>query len=244
MSGVPMPRSPLPPALPPCPAATARLRLRRFCAADPRDSEALLAMHRDPRVRALLVDDHALDEPAVLRRFLLGLQRVYARHPGLGIWRADRRLPLDAAALAEAEASVRAGELDAVALDWLQQPAYAFCGWFNLMPMPHDPARVEIGCRLLPQAWGSGLALEGGSGLLLHAFEQLGLDAVWGVCHPQHRSVHAVLLTLGFAPLGVQAYDDVAAAAHFRIDRPAWQSSRRAPLRERQRQALRQLAAA
>lgn len=232
----PRPRTPYPGV----PAPTARLRLRRF---GPFDLEALQAMHRDPRVRECLVDDHPLDDDAVARRFLQGLQRVYAVHPGLGIWRADRRTPPCAEDLAAAEAAVAAGELDRDAANALLADTWAFCGWFNLMPMPHDPARVEIGCRLLPQAWGGGLALEGGGALLRHAFDTLALGEVWGVCHPQHRSVHAVLLTLGFAPQGVCAYDDVPQAAHFRLTRRDWQQAMQQPPRLRRRQAVQALQA-
>ena len=42
------------------------------------------------------------------------------------------------------------------------------------MPMAERPGEVEIGSRLLPLAWGGGLALEGGELLLDHAFERLG----------------------------------------------------------------------
>lgn len=223
------------------PAPTARLRLRRF---GPFDLAPLQAMHRNPRVRECLVDDHPLDDEAVARRFLQGLQRVYAAHPGLGIWCADRRTPACAEDLAAAEAAVSAGELDRDAAHALLADRWDFCGWFNLMPMPHDPARVEIGCRLLPQAWGGGLAIEGGEALLHHAFDTLALDEVWGVCHPQHRSVHAVLLTLGFAPQGVCAYDDVPQAAHFRLTRRGWQQAAALPARLRRRQALHAVATA
>jgi hypothetical protein len=52
---------------------TARLRLSQFV---PGDVPALQAMHREPRVRALLVDDHPLDHAAVASFFVARLQAV------------------------------------------------------------------------------------------------------------------------------------------------------------------------
>lgn len=187
---------------------TARLRLREF-AAD--DVPALVAMHREPRVRALLVDDYPLDQPVVARFFFERLKTIYREHEGLGIWWAERRDPRDA--------------------------RWRFCGWFNLMRMPDDPSRVEIGCRLLPEAWGTGLAVEGGEALLRHAFECLHLDAVWGICQPRHHAVRAVLRTLGFADRGVQPYDG-RPASHFSIDRAQWRCAAAQPRRERVRAAV------
>ena len=224
---------------PRCPASTPRLGLRCFTAAD---LPEVTALHRDPRVRTLLVDDHALEQPALARRFLQGLQAVYHRHPGLGIWRAERRRPADAAALAAAEAEVAAGELAPEALAWLRRGDAAFAGWFSLMPMSAQPGRVEIGCRLLPAAWGTGLVLEGGTALIDHAFGALALPELWAACHPEHRPVQAVLRTLGFEPAGHAAYEGRADAAHYRLGAPRWQALRTQPLRQRQRAAVRALA--
>jgi RimJ/RimL family protein N-acetyltransferase len=187
---------------------TARLRLREFVAGD---VPALQAMHREPRVRALLVDDYPLDHAAVAAFFVERLQTIYRAQEGLGIWHAERRD---------------------------DDGAWHFCGWFNLMRMPDDPSRVEIGCRLLPAAWGTGLAVEGGHALLRHAFERLRLAAVWGICRPQHHAVRAVLRTLGFADRGLQPYDG-RPAAHFSIDPAQWRAAARVPLRQRVRDAVR-----
>jgi RimJ/RimL family protein N-acetyltransferase len=232
-----MPAGPAPALLP---AAGDRLRFRAFAAGD---QAALQAMHRDPRVRAWLIDDHPLDEPAVAQQFLRGVQRFCARHPGLGLWWTERREAPEPTLLAEALAAAANDEIHPAALRWLEEPRWSFCGWFNLMPMPHDPARIEIGCRLRPDAWGRGLAEHGGTLLLAHAFEALALDEVWGVCHPQHRSVHLVLLTLGFEPVGVQPYGDLPPAAHFRLRRDAWRAGLGQSLRQRRQRALQSLRA-
>jgi RimJ/RimL family protein N-acetyltransferase len=190
---------------------SARLRLREFDVGLAQDLAELMAMHREPRVRALLVDDYPFEQEAVSRFFLQRMQVIYREHEGLGIWHAERRDP----------ASGR----------WL------FCGWFNLMPMPDDPGRVEIGCRLMPDAWGHGLAVEGGDLLLAQAFTSLQLPAVWGICHPEHHAVHAVLDALGFAGQGVLEYCGQP-AAHFAAQPAAWQAAAALPMRERLRQAV------
>lgn len=214
---------------------TRRLRMRNFAS---QDHERIMAMHRDPKLRALLVDDYDLDQPARAWEFLAGLQQLQAQHPGLGIWHTERWRAPDPAVLAEAEAAVAAGDIAADALQWLHAGQWDFCGWFNLMPMPENPQRVEIGCRLLPSAWGTGLVLDGGEALLAQAFGPLQLQEVYGVCHPQHRSVHAVLATLGFEALGLAAYCG-AAATHFKITAADWARTQAQPRRQRQRAALR-----
>lgn len=187
-------------------ARSRRIALREF---GPGDRDAVLQMHRDARLRALLVDDYPLDDPRVAQLFLDRLAAIYRRHEGLGIWHAS-----------------------------LIGPQPAFAGWFNLMPMAERPGQVEIGSRLLPQVWGSGLAIEGGEMLLAHAFDDLGLASVWGTCHPDNRSAVVVLHALGFEPLGVMPYDG-SRASHFRIDLNAWRASRNTPGGTRIRRALR-----
>jgi len=187
-------------------ARSRRIALREFVADD---RAAILAMHRDARLRALLVDDYPLDDPNVAQLFLDRMAVLYRRHEGLGIWHAS-----------------------------LVGPEPVFAGWFNLMPMAERPGEVEIGSRLLPQVWGGGLAIEGGEMLLAHAFEDLGLERVWGTCHPDNRSAVVVLHALGFEPLGVMPYDG-RQASHFRIGLNAWRSLRNTSAGTRIRRALR-----
>jgi RimJ/RimL family protein N-acetyltransferase len=191
-------------------AQTRRLRLREF---GPADHGAIVAMHRDAQLRALLVDDYPLDDPAVAQRFIERMAVLYRQHEGLGIWHAS-----------------------------LAGAAPDFAGWFNLMPMAEQPGEVEIGSRLLPSAWGRGLALEGGEMLLDHAFDDLALPRVWGTCHPRNRSAAAVLLALGFEPLGQRPYDG-RTALYFRIGLNAWRAVRNTSPATRIRRALRRPAA-
>jgi RimJ/RimL family protein N-acetyltransferase len=191
-------------------ARSRRILLREFGSGD---HAAILAMHSDSRLRALLVDDYPLDDPRVAQVFLERMAAIYRRHEGLGIWHAS-----------------------------LVGPQPVFAGWFNLMPMAERPGEVEIGSRLLPQVWGGGLAIEGGEMLLAHAFDDLGLERVWGTCHPDNRSAVVVLHALGFEPLGVMPYDG-RQASHFQIGLNAWRALRNTPGGTRIRRALRARAA-
>ena len=175
------------------------------------DLDALVQMHLEPRLRTHLVDDYPLHQREVAQTFLDRMPQIYRRHEGLGIWHATALEP---------------------------QPAFA--GWFNLMPMAEQPGEVEIGARLLPLAWGGGLALEGGDLMLEHAFERLSLQRVWGVCHPNNRSARAVLAALGFAPLGLRPYDGGMARFH-RIGLNEWHATRNTSPGTRMRRALRSL---
>lgn len=194
-----------------------RLRLREFRATEA-DTDLLVSMHQDTRLRALLVDDYPLDRPAVARLFLQRLSALYRRHEGLGIWHAEHLAPHSS------------------------RPSWSFCGWFNLMPMPDAPDEVELGCRLCLAAWGQGLALEGGTWLLHRAFAVLGRPQVFGVCHPAHRAVHLCLLALGFQAQGVRDHAGQR-AMHFVLDRAGWEQTREQPPRLRLRQAVRHLQA-
>lgn len=187
-----------------------RLRLREFAAADAADIQAL---HADPRVRALLPDAQPLHEPAWAGQFAACLGSFYRRHPGLGIWRCA--VPR------------RGGE--------------QFAGWFSLMPLQASPdtraldirpGDVELGSRLTPEHWGSGLSLTGGEVLLHHAFGGLRRHAVWGICHPDNHSAAGCLRALGFTPRGRARYEGQVAEFHA-LDASTW--ARVGPLTPRQR---------
>lgn len=194
-----------------------RLRLREFAAADAPDIQAL---HADPRVRALLPDEQPLHEAPWAQRFADCLAAFYRRHPGLGIWRCA--VPAD-----------DGGE--------------RFAGWFSLMPVQASPdtdalglqaGDAELGSRLRPEHWGSGLALSGGEVLLRHAFETLQLRTVWGICHPDNRNARACLAALGFTPRSRAPYEGQPSDYHA-LDAATWSSvhalSRRERLRRQQR---------
>jgi RimJ/RimL family protein N-acetyltransferase len=213
-------------------AASPRLSLREF---EQRDRDAIVSMHADVRVRELLVDDFPLDDPRVAHAFIERMQAYYRANPGLGIWCAERWV----AALSDedlANPEVRAS-LSEDALAMFSTPVPCFVGWFNLMRVTDLPQEVEIGCRLIPEVWGSGLVHDGGERLLDKAFLELGLPRVWGICHPQHRSVRHVLRTLGFRHDGDRPCSGVQ-ASWFVIDQDLWMRARAMSRRQRMRAGL------
>jgi RimJ/RimL family protein N-acetyltransferase len=208
-----------------------RLRLREFASSD---AAEVAAMHRDPRVRAQLVDDHPLHEPAVAQGFVAGMQDFYRRHEGTGIWCAERAVPPDADSVAEARAAHAAGEIGDALLASVQAPGWHFAGWFSLVHLSDAPHELEIGARLRPEAWGGTLALDGGDWLLARAFDVLGRPRVWGHCDPANRSAAHCLRVLGFSASGTARYNGQQ-AARFVLERAHWASWRQWPRRDRLR---------
>lgn len=76
-----------------------------------------------------------------------------------------------------------------------------FIGWFCLQYVP-DTVDVELGYRLLPQAWGFGYATEGATALLRYGFEALGLFRVIGLTHPGNAASQRVLRKSGMHDAG------------------------------------------
>jgi RimJ/RimL family protein N-acetyltransferase len=214
------------------PSTEGRLRLRRFT---PEDRHALVAMHAEPRLRELLIDDMPFDDPRFSALFVERMNAFYEAHPGLGIWAAEQWLP--ALTRDDPEFADAVEALAPEALARLLAPRPEFVGWFNLMPMPSQPEEVELGCRLVPAVWGSGIAIEGGTLLLDHAFTTLGRERVQAVCHPQHRSVHMRLHMLGFHPTGERPYEGVW-CSHFAVDAATWRQTRVQALGLRRRAAM------
>ena len=211
---------------------TERLRLREFSLAD---RDALVAMHKDPRVRALLVDDHPLERHTVTHNLILRLQEWYRQHEGLGIWCAEQMV----ATLKDSDLErpeVRE-VLSPSALAKLARPQPRFAGWFSLMLMTDQPEEVELGSRLLPAVWGVGLALEGGEALLEHAFNTLERERVWAAAHPDHRPVRYCVTALGFEEHGTGEYEG-STACYYLINKTRWRQWRKLPRRQRQRRAV------
>jgi RimJ/RimL family protein N-acetyltransferase len=124
------------------------------------------------------------------------------------------------------------------ALEKYSRPRPHFIGWFNLMPAPSEPDEIELGSRLIPSVWGSGLSVEGGEMLLNHAFDVLQRDRVWAFCHPQSRSAQYCVYYLGFEYTGTQDYSGQQAQA-FRVNRQKWCLWRRESGKKRKYHAVR-----
>jgi RimJ/RimL family protein N-acetyltransferase len=82
-----------------------------------------------------------------------------------------------------------------------------FIGWFCLKYVPHT-VEIEVGYRLLPQAWGYGYATEGASELIRYAFEVMGLYRVIGLTNPGNTASQRVLLKAGMNDAGWGHYYD------------------------------------
>ena len=81
----------------------------------------------------------------------------------------------------------------------------AFIGWFSLKYC-RQTADVEVGYRLLPDAWGLGFATEGATALVRYGFDDLGLDRIIGVTHPGNLASQRVLMKAGLADAGWGRY--------------------------------------
>jgi RimJ/RimL family protein N-acetyltransferase len=82
-----------------------------------------------------------------------------------------------------------------------------FIGWFCLKYVPQT-VEIELGYRLLPQAWGFGYATEGASALLRYGFEILGLYRIIGLTHPGNTASQRVLRKAGMRDAGWGRYYD------------------------------------
>ena len=80
-----------------------------------------------------------------------------------------------------------------------------FIGWFALKYIPKT-VEVEVGYRLLHDAWGLGFATEGASALVDYGFDDLGLDRIVGVTHPDNFASQRVLLKAGLDDRGWGRY--------------------------------------
>lgn len=101
-----------------------------------------------------------------------------------------------------------------------------FLGIFSLMPLDGGD-EVEIGTRLNRFAWARLLAVEGGRALCAHAFTNIGLPHLVGLCHPSNAAVPAILRRLGFVADGEAPYHGKT-ALRFVLEREQWRERQRA----------------
>jgi len=80
-----------------------------------------------------------------------------------------------------------------------------FIGWFCLKYVPKT-AEVEVGYRLLPEAWGRGYATEGARALVARGFDVLGLYRIIGLAHPENLASQRVLQKAGLRDAGWGRY--------------------------------------
>jgi [ribosomal protein S5]-alanine N-acetyltransferase len=77
----------------------------------------------------------------------------------------------------------------------------AFIGFFALNYAGRS-TDIEIGYRLLHNAWGLGFATEGATALAHYAFDDLKLNRIIGVTHPDNKASQRVLIKAGLADIG------------------------------------------
>jgi RimJ/RimL family protein N-acetyltransferase len=63
--------------------------------------------------------------------------------------------------------------------------------------LPEIMPAVEIGWRLDPLVWGRGLATEGAMSVMRHAFEDLDLEEVVSIYHPENAASGKIMIHLG-----------------------------------------------
>ncbi len=101
-----------------------------------------------------------------------------------------------------------------------------FVGAAMLVPLALKGPDIEIGYRLVRNAWGRGLASEAGRCILCHAFDTARLDTVVAVTHLQNHASKNVLRKIGLLDAGeIFAYDETCAL--FRLDAVAYAARRR-----------------
>lgn len=83
----------------------------------------------------------------------------------------------------------------------------AFIGWF-CFKYAGTSADIEVGYRLLHDAWGLGFATEGAKALVAYGFDDLRLHRIIGVTHPGNTASQRVLMKAGLADIGWGRYYD------------------------------------
>jgi RimJ/RimL family protein N-acetyltransferase len=83
-----------------------------------------------------------------------------------------------------------------------------FIGWFSLK-YAGKSSDVEIGYRLLPEAWGQGFATEGATAMYHYGFDDLDLDRIIGVTDPGNKASQRVLQKAGLVDRGWGRYYDL-----------------------------------
>lgn len=82
-----------------------------------------------------------------------------------------------------------------------------FLGWCAVFPLQLT-GQIELGYRYARAAWGRGIATEAGRAVLRHAFDELEIDPIVGVTHPDNRPSRHVLHKLGFRYQGLAWHYD------------------------------------
>ena len=100
-----------------------------------------------------------------------------------------------------------------------------FVGWVSLKFAGESPD-IEVGYRLVADAWGKGFATELARAMLERGFGLLQLDRIIGVTHPDNHASQRVLAKIGMRDEGWGRYYDHDLRL-FAIDRALWTAAAR-----------------
>lgn len=85
-----------------------------------------------------------------------------------------------------------------------------------------DPANpLEIGWRLRKDKWSQGFASEAARTMASFAFDTVGGDSLYAVCHPDNHASAHVMKKLGMQYRGIERWYDMDTAV-YSIDRAGW----------------------
>lgn len=94
-------------------------------------------------------------------------------------------------------------------------------GWSGLQFIP-ETAEVEVGYLLGQPFWGQGLATEAAQACVQYGFEQLGLETIVGIVHPENVASQRVIEKLGLSFVDRTRYFGMD-CYHYRMERPSGQ---------------------
>jgi RimJ/RimL family protein N-acetyltransferase len=83
----------------------------------------------------------------------------------------------------------------------------SFVGWVSLKPCG-DSTDIEVGYRLMHDAWGHGFATELARAMVRRGFDDVGLERIIGVTHPENLASQRVLAKAGMRDEGWGRYYD------------------------------------
>ena len=153
----------------------------------PADAENLFRLDSDPEVMRFLTGGVPTPRHVIDRDVLPGMLSEHDHYPELGYWAA------------------------------IERASGAFVGWFSLRPSKRARDEVELGFRLVRDAWGKGLATEGSVALLTRAFGELEVRRVVATTYENNLASRRVLEKLGMRVMRRFHWtaDDLAAAGTF-----------------------------
>jgi len=92
-------------------------------------------------------------------------------------------------------------------------------GWSGLQFLP-ETGEVEVGYLLGQPFWGQGLATEAAQACVQYGFEQLGLQTIVGIVHPENVASQRVIEKLGLSLVDRTRYFGMD-CYHYMLERPS-----------------------